>query len=184
MRKTKLIKQIINENQHNIAFIIGNGIHYQYHDCDISWEELLKSLWEEYNGDCDIDFKHLKGISFTEFYDIIEMNAWKDRPTLSYRRLESAKQDIKSIHKELNKHFSNDMLQLALNLTYNGISYIDNLKNNNIDTIRKFHNKLVESSRKLCEDNFENTSNWSDEMCISQITNVISNNKKIKIIIK
>ena len=65
------IEQIIRENQNNIAFIIGNGIHYQYRDCSISWEELLKDLWKVYvGGERNIP----KGTSFTEFYDILELN--------------------------------------------------------------------------------------------------------------
>ena len=65
------VKGIIRENQNDIAFIIGNGIHCQYNDCDISWEELLKVLWKEYvGGECNIP----KGTTFTEFYDILELN--------------------------------------------------------------------------------------------------------------
>ncbi|MBQ4548661.1 MAG: hypothetical protein IJA42_05705 [Bacteroidales bacterium] len=177
MRKTKLIKQIINENQHNIAFIIGNGIHYQYHDCDISWEELLKSLWEEYNGDCDIDLKHLKGISFTEFYDIIEMNAYNEqRSRWNFNKLASLQQNIELSPKDLKNYSSSDVLQLALK--HNVMSYIDNL-NNNSDIIRKFHNKLVETSRTWCNDNFENASELSDKMCMQQFTDVTLNETKI-----
>ena len=177
MRKTKLIKQIINENQHNIAFIIGNGIHYQYHDCDISWEDLLKSLWEEYNGDCDIDLKHLKGISFTEFYDIIEMNAYNEqRSRWNFNKLASLQQNIELSPKDLKNYSSSDVLQLALK--HNGMSYIDNL-NNNSDIIRKFHNKLVETSRTWYNDNFENASELSDKMCMQQFTDVTLNETKI-----
>ena len=183
MRKTKLIKQIINENQHNIAFIIGNGIHYQYHDCDISWEDLLKSLWEEYNGDYDIDFKHLKGISFTEFYDIIEMNAYNEqRSRWNFSELASVQPKIKFTQKDFSKLFSSDTIQLALKVTYDKTSYIEKLKNYHYDKFRKSYDNLIKTSRKWCEDNFENASNWSDEMCISQMTSVISNNKKIKIL--
>lgn len=65
------IRNIILENQDNIAFIIGNGIHYQYKDCDISWEQLLKDLWNDYVG----KKRNIpEGTSFTEFYDILELN--------------------------------------------------------------------------------------------------------------
>ena len=65
------IKDIILQNRDNIAFIIGNGIHYQYRDCSISWEELLKDLWNDY-----VEEKRNipKGTSLTEFYDILELN--------------------------------------------------------------------------------------------------------------
>lgn len=65
------IRSIILENQSNIAFIIGNGIHCQYKDCDISWEQLLKDLWNDYVG----KKRNIpEGTSFTEFYDILELN--------------------------------------------------------------------------------------------------------------
>ena len=65
------IRNIIQENQNNIAFIIGNGIHYQYKDCSISWEDLLKDLWNDYVG----KKRNIpKGTSLTEFYDILELN--------------------------------------------------------------------------------------------------------------
>lgn len=65
------IKEIIQNNCHNMAFIIGNGIHYQYKDCDISWEQLLKDLWNDYVG----KKRNIpEGTSFTEFYDILELN--------------------------------------------------------------------------------------------------------------
>lgn len=178
MTKTTELKQIISENKNNIAFVIGNGIHYQYHDCDITWDGLLKELWKEYTGEENID---LDGISFTEFYDIIEMNAYKYRPDLNFRRLASAPQDIKFIQKDLNKLFSNEMIQPALKLTHNGVSYIDNLMNN-AETIRKSYNDLVKMSRKWCEDNLENDENLSDDMCVNQIASILSNNTKIKIL--
>ena len=71
------IRNIIQENQNNIAFIIGNGIHYQYKDCSVSWEQLLKDLWKTNVGKNVQDIP--EGVSYTEFYDIIELNHfWKD----------------------------------------------------------------------------------------------------------
>lgn len=68
--ETKIF-DIISKNRDNIAFIIGNGIHYQYKDCGISWEKLLQCLWRKYVKDEKITIPD--GISNTEFYDIIEM---------------------------------------------------------------------------------------------------------------
>lgn len=65
------IKEIIQKNRDNIAFVIGNGIHKQYKDCEISWEQLLKDLWNDYVG----KKRNIpEGTSFTEFYDILELN--------------------------------------------------------------------------------------------------------------
>lgn len=68
--ETKIF-DIISKNRDNIAFIIGNGIHYQYKDCGISWEKLLQCLLRKYVKDGKITIPD--GISNTEFYDIIEM---------------------------------------------------------------------------------------------------------------
>lgn len=74
------ISNIIRENQDNIAFIIGNGIHYQYKDCSITWEELLKDLWKSNVGD---EHNIPDGISLTEFYDILELNRfWGSRKVI------------------------------------------------------------------------------------------------------
>ncbi len=71
------IGDIIQKNRDNIAFVIGNGIHYQYKDCEISWKDLLKDLWiANIGGNQDIP----DGVSLTEFYDILELNRfWGSR---------------------------------------------------------------------------------------------------------
>lgn len=68
-KKVKEIKEIINENSSDIAFIIGNGIN-RYYNQNISWEDLLLKLWRNFAGDKkDIP----GGISLPEFYDILEI---------------------------------------------------------------------------------------------------------------
>lgn len=42
------IRTILNNHKATTAFLIGNGIHYQYKDCNIPWKKLLKDLWSEY----------------------------------------------------------------------------------------------------------------------------------------
>lgn len=73
------IKTILNKHKATVAFLIGNGIHYQYKDCNISWKKLLEGLWTEYTGKQE---EIPAGISFTEFYDIIELITL--RPNISY----------------------------------------------------------------------------------------------------
>ena len=71
------IKDIINTNT-DIAFIIGNGVHRYCSDkienykC-VSWENLLLNLAKQN----DLTEKIPSGISYTEFFDILELNKWK-----------------------------------------------------------------------------------------------------------
>lgn len=73
------IKDIINSNK-DIAFIIGNGVHRYCSDkienykC-VSWEKLLLDLAKQN----DLIEKIPLGISYTEFFDILELNKWKKR---------------------------------------------------------------------------------------------------------
>jgi hypothetical protein len=84
------IKDIILGNRYNIAFIIGNGIHYQYKDCSISWEDLLKDLWNDYVG----KKRNIpEGTSLTEFYDILELNRfWDNRGVIPQNSLQLLQQ--------------------------------------------------------------------------------------------
>ena len=75
MNTTDEIRKIILGNKRNIAFLIGNGIHYQFKDCDLSWTELLTKLWREHIDD---RAELLKDVSLTEIYDVIEINATGD----------------------------------------------------------------------------------------------------------
>ncbi len=77
---TDYIKNIIQKNSDNIAFVIGNGIHYQYKDCNISWKQLLESLWLKFIG----EKRNIpNGISTTEFYDVLEMNLYNHSSSFS-----------------------------------------------------------------------------------------------------
>ena len=80
MIKSDKIKDIFLQNKDDIAFIIGNGIHYQYKDCSITWNELLESLWLKYTGE---NKSVPDGITTTEFYDIIELCLYSENLTIS-----------------------------------------------------------------------------------------------------
>ena len=111
------------------------------------------------------------------------MNAYNEqRSRWNFSELASVQPKIKFTQKDFSKLFSSDTIQLALKVTYDKTSYIEKLKNYHYDKFGKSYDNLIKTSRKWCEDNFENASNWSDEMCIRQITSVISNSKKIKIL--
>ncbi|HNY06080.1 MAG TPA: hypothetical protein PK500_03450 [Candidatus Egerieousia sp.] len=77
------IRDIIKNNESDIAFVIGNGANlycrevYKEQNLD-SWDELLSKLWSEDNDKEILDLKDIKsGISYTELFDIIELNKWE-----------------------------------------------------------------------------------------------------------
>jgi len=69
------IKNIIHSNQEDISFLIGNGINKHYNDSVASWDDLLLELWNYTNPqDRVAQTKIPLGISFTEFYDVLNIN--------------------------------------------------------------------------------------------------------------
>lgn len=71
------IKNIINNNRNDIAFVIGNGINRFPNNPDaLSWEDLLITLWHQ------VSLQTLSirpdGISTTEFYDILDLENTSD----------------------------------------------------------------------------------------------------------
>ena len=94
------IRTILNNHKATTAFLIGNGIHYQYKDCNIPWKKLLEDLWSEYTGKQE---EIPTGISFTEFYDIIELITL--RPNISYEdRLKRIANEIKDKKIDVSAH--------------------------------------------------------------------------------
>jgi hypothetical protein len=70
--QTHKIKNIIDKNKENIAFLIGNGINrYANERKNLSWEDLLKRLWNEITNKPMPNIP--EGISLTEFYDVLDI---------------------------------------------------------------------------------------------------------------
>lgn len=60
---------ILKQNEDNVAFVVGNGIH-RYYKSAVSWDYLMKIL----SGICSADGNNLpNNIPNTELYDIIEL---------------------------------------------------------------------------------------------------------------
>lgn len=74
------LKNIISKNQSDIAFIVGNGINrFPNNPGAISWETLLMKLWNAFSPD---NYKEVpKGITITEFYDLLDIAASDNRST-------------------------------------------------------------------------------------------------------
>lgn len=67
----KKIKHIIKSNKEDIAFLVGNGINLHYTPSNLSWDDLLLSLWGKYAFRTKSSIP--KGVSLTEFYDALEI---------------------------------------------------------------------------------------------------------------
>lgn len=67
----KDIKGIFSRHSQNIAFLIGNGINLHYKNDNISWKDLLLDLWDSHSFDTLTTIPD--GITFTEFYDALEI---------------------------------------------------------------------------------------------------------------
>ena len=65
------VKNIFSRHSHDIAFLIGNGINQHYENDNISWKNLLLDLWDNHSFDTQTTIPD--GISFTEFYDALEI---------------------------------------------------------------------------------------------------------------
>lgn len=76
------LKKIISDNQNDIAFIIGNGIHNflrhkeQNYDC-MAWSELLEYLWRTFAKNKPfpsfMNCQYSNGITNTEFFNLLEI---------------------------------------------------------------------------------------------------------------
>ncbi|MBN2426074.1 MAG: hypothetical protein JXR46_16875 [Calditrichaceae bacterium] len=66
------IKEILEENKENLAFIIGNGINrFPDNPESRSWDNLLMALWRQVSKR-QLNYRPA-GISTTEFYDVLEL---------------------------------------------------------------------------------------------------------------
>jgi len=70
------VKSIFTRNRNDLAFIIGNGINLHYNKGNVSWNDLLLDLWDEYSFNTQSTIP--EGISFTEFYDVLEMQNYSE----------------------------------------------------------------------------------------------------------
>lgn len=68
------LKTIISKNKDNIAFIVGNGINrYPNNPKALSWDDLLIKLWDKFSFTTISEVP--KGISITEFYDLLDIES-------------------------------------------------------------------------------------------------------------
>jgi len=65
------IQSIFSRNKNDLAFILGNGINYHYNKGNVSWTDLLLDLWDAHSFNTKSSIP--TGITFTEFYDVLEI---------------------------------------------------------------------------------------------------------------
>lgn len=70
----KELYEILGNYHKTIAFVIGNGVNYHFsNENAISWLGLLEELWSKCSNDSNADFSKIRGLPYTELYDIIEL---------------------------------------------------------------------------------------------------------------
>ncbi len=72
------IQDLIATHASQISFMIGNGINRYYHEASVSWSDLLLNLWNNNTEENKITYIP-EGISFTEFFDILEIQSKKEK---------------------------------------------------------------------------------------------------------
>ncbi len=71
------IKNIIDSNQNDMSFLLGNGINKHFNSSVSSWDDLLLKLWNEKSKSTRTSIPG--GISFTEFYDVLNVKNSNDK---------------------------------------------------------------------------------------------------------
>lgn len=180
MNNTDEIREIISDNRENIAFLIGNGIHYQFKDCELSWEDLIKQLWRKYVDDRD----HLFGeMSLTEIYDVIEINAIEIFQKEEFQRQKVSLSNIlkEGKLKDLFDRETQDRFQKLTQLTQSTHFQSQNINTEAYRAFQEGLQRLTKSCRTWCNSNIEGSESLSDDQCISEMLEVICNPSKVQI---
>jgi hypothetical protein len=70
------LREIINRNKNDIAFIIGNGINrYPDNPAAVSWDALLVKLWRKFAPGIFEGEEKPEGLTLTEFYDVLDLSS-------------------------------------------------------------------------------------------------------------
>lgn len=180
MNKTEKIKKIIKANRSSIAFLIGNGIHYQYNDCKMSWDDLIKKLWDKYG---DGEQKLPKGISLTEIYDIIEMNAIEQSLK---EEMDHQRNALRNLVKDNNfkQLFDSSISKSILSISQLSQKNSLNIKDINpemLESYKKAYKSIIHSSRKICSSEIDESGSMTDKQCENYMMDVLTNPSKLQI---
>lgn len=131
----KQLRQFIIKNNNDCALLIGNGIN-RYKNAGCSWEILLKDLAEKYCPNLAV--KELpKGISNTEYFDILEITNIKETPNFDPDKLKIQNVNIDMPKVSLNEESSRTVQQMSYNSSFS------------LNDLRSYKGKLKELKLSL-----------------------------------
>jgi len=154
------IKSLLEHNKSDIAFIVGNGINRHFNDNNqVSWENLLLDLWDKYLFSTQSSIPD--GISFTEFYDILEINNYET---------------IHNFNLVLQKDIKEKMLQWHGNNEQNMV--IEKIKSLNAPLLTVNFDNLIPTSMnlefyKIKDSKFSDFYPWSCYYSDKELTNPV-----------
>lgn len=98
----KELYEILGNYHKTIAFVIGNGVNYHFsNEKSISWLGLLEELWSKCGNDSNTDFSEIRGLPYTELYDIIELRYNKTKKEQAHEKFKrSISSFVNSVKKE------------------------------------------------------------------------------------
>lgn len=159
------IKSIVHKNN-NLAYIIGNGINSRYFSNNVpDWKSLLSDLWKEiYNEDIKVP----EGITYTEFFDLIELKSLYSNITNVSATKEFA---IKDLPKDLRERYKDLVVK-----THN-----DRSLETIVNRFKKENDTFLDLSRKFCKSIREDADELSNIDVVNYIIGAISEGSKINI---
>lgn len=172
-QNAEFIRNIIEENHDNIAFIVGNGIHLYVENKEgkkrCSWKELLLTLWNKNNNNKlnDID----KGISYTEFYDLLELKNWNHHKDKRKEEFHKTLLGLSKSYTRISDDMFNKMNMLSaipIDKKPNLIRSLSESEKTSLRSLIKAKSKLAESIKSCLE------SNVSDDEAISLMMNLLN----------
>ena len=170
------IKRLLETKNSDLAVIIGNGIHlYQKHSMGINygldWEGLLLKLWGN-AGNNSLN-KIPSGVSYTEFYDVIEMaqsNSYS-QSNLFQKTTHNKDNIIRNLHLS---HDATKILTEQL-LSSADMPSISELSISRIKDYKKSFTELVKKSKKELTKLGIQIENLDDRECIRTLIKYLSN---------
>ncbi|MBR2031586.1 MAG: SIR2 family protein [Alistipes sp.] len=132
---SKELKTLIEDNKDSLAIILGNGVHRYFQNNNLPWETLLCELWNDYVGELS---KIPHGISYTEFYDALELTMLKNisqtRTSITSNIQKLKKVTVADLQKAM-EEFEKD--KIATPNVYKVPNFLDKLK--------RQHEQLIKS---------------------------------------
>ena len=152
-------------NASNMAYVIGNGINNHYFsEFILNWKDLLSKLWKD---NCGENIEIPQGITYTEFFDLIELNSFYNKTFDLERKTLLTLRDLPN---QLRREYKN-LLSLR----------IDKLSNENYSEFIKNDTFFMDDSREFCKSIREDADELSAIDCVNYLINTISDRTKLNL---